>query len=91
MDYKSKDLIERTLELINENEEQKRLLKVLTRLIVKSLSEKTIEHLKEQLNTTSPYFLTLEDFGNDLNYWLDKGLSFGDIIGLIAKDLGNLC
>ena len=89
MEYEHKELINKTLEIIEENEHQKRLLQVLARLILKSLSIKTLESLKESLNNTSPYLLKVEDFNGDLNQWLDKGLTFSEIMSLIAREIGN--
>lgn len=89
MEYEHKELINKTLEIIEENEHQKRLLEVLARLILKSFSAKTLESLKDKVANNSPYLLSVEDFNGELNQWLDKGLTYTDIMEIIARELGN--
>lgn len=82
------------LEKLNEatksiNEEMNELIhyaNVLSRLIFRSFSEKT----RETIQSKKIYELKVNDFGKDLEMWLDKGLTFSEIINLIAKEVSNL-
>lgn len=89
MTYSNKELLDKVVEVIDRNEKQARLLLVLTRLILKSLSAKTLENVRNKLATENVFLLKVEDFGHDLDAWLDKGLTFDDIIGLLSRELGN--
>ena len=89
MDYEIRKTFEAVEELASKIEYQKTLLKVLANQILRCLSVKTKEHLKEELKQKNPYELNVSDFGTDLLTWLDKGLSFKDIIYLIAGDLNK--
>lgn len=89
MTYSNKELLNKIMDVISENGKQARLLLVLTRLILKSLSAKTLENVRNKLATENIFCLRVEDFGHDLDAWLDKGLTFDDILELISKELGN--
>lgn len=86
MTYTNKELLNKVMDAINESEKKDRQLKVLTRLIIKSLSQKTFEKLREKGNI---FLFKVEDFNGDLNQWLDKGLTFDDIIELISREVGR--
>lgn len=86
MTYTNKELLNKVMDAINESEKKDRQLKVLTRLIIKSLSQKTLDNLSEKGNI---FLFKVEDFNGDLNYWLDKGLTFDDIIELISREIGS--
>lgn len=89
MTYSNKELLDKVVYVIDQNEKQVRLLLVLTRLILKSLSAKTLENVRNKLATENIFLLKVEDFGHDLDAWLDKGLTFDDILNLISREIGN--
>ena len=86
MDYTVRQLNEATENLVKEYVCLKHYSKVLARLIVRTLTSKTIENIKSK----DVFQLKVSDFGSDLDSWLDKGLTFNEIIDLISKEISSL-
>lgn len=86
MNFNLEKLNEATKSINDEMNELTRFANVLARLIVRSFSEKT----REAITSKKVYELKVSDFGKDLEMWLDKGLTFNEIMNLIAKEVSNL-
>lgn len=86
MDYTVRQLNEATENLVKEYVYLKHFAQVLARLIIRTLTSKTIENIKSK----DVFQLKVSDFGSDLDSWLDKGLTFSEIIDLISKEISSL-
>lgn len=86
MNFNLEKLNEATKSINEEMNELTHFANVLARLIVRSFSEKT----REAITSKKVYELKVSDFGKDLEMWLDKGLTFNEIMNLIAKEVSNL-
>lgn len=86
MDYTVRQLNEATENLVKEYVCLKHFSQVLARLIIRTLTSKTIENIKSK----DVFQLKVSDFGSDLDSWLDKGLTFDEIINLISREISSL-